>query len=67
MELLRDFEGNPVQAEEEQWDRARVTREQGALKIDPDEARVSCVKQGLQLDLGGIGKGYALEAFDGTL
>jgi len=61
MELIRDLEGNPVESDATQWQSARETRQKGSLKIDPNEARVSCIEPGLQLDLGGIGKGFVLE------
>ncbi|MEO0796724.1 MAG: FAD:protein FMN transferase [Verrucomicrobiota bacterium] len=33
----------------------------GQLMIDPDRPRVHCVEAGRQIDLGGIGKGFALD------
>lgn len=33
----------------------------GRLKIHPDVAAVSCEEEGRQIDLGGIGKGFALD------
>lgn len=36
-------------------------KQQGSLFIDPDEPRVYCIREGIKLDLGGIGKGYALD------
>jgi len=61
MQLLRDLEGNPVKASESDWDLAKLRRQEGQLQLDPSESRISCTQAGLQLDLGGIGKGYALE------
>lgn len=34
---------------------------EGQLMIDPDSPRVHCVEAGREIDLGGIGKGYALD------
>ena len=61
MDLVRDHDGNAVQSTDEHWGKAREARMRGNLKIDPNEPRVSCVEPGLQLDLGGIGKGFVLE------
>ena len=61
MELLRDLKGEPVLATEEEWARAKERRSRGSLQIDPENPRVSCLEAGLQIDLGGIGKGFALE------
>jgi thiamine biosynthesis lipoprotein len=33
-----------------------------SLQLDPDDARVCATKAGVQIDLGGIGKGYAVDA-----
>lgn len=61
MQLLRDAQGNRVEASDADWDQARGLRQQGQLQMHPDLARVTCLQAGLQLDLGGIGKGFALE------
>ncbi len=34
---------------------------EGCLSIDPDRPRVTCLQPGRHLDLGGIGKGFALD------
>ena len=34
---------------------------EGQLMVDPDRPAIHCVKAGLEIDLGGIGKGYALD------
>lgn len=34
---------------------------QGQLEIAPDQPRVTCLQEGRQIDLGGIGKGFALD------
>jgi len=36
-------------------------KQQGSLFIDPDDPRVYCIREGIKLDLGGIGKGFALD------
>ena len=61
MELLRDLKGEPVDATEAEWEQARERRSKGRLQIDPEIPRVSCLEPGLKIDLGGIGKGFALE------
>jgi thiamine biosynthesis lipoprotein len=33
----------------------------GALSIDPDRPAITCIESGREVDLGGIGKGYALD------
>ena len=33
----------------------------GSIAVDPDKAAVICIEAGRELDLGGIGKGYALD------
>lgn len=33
----------------------------GLLAIDPDKPMIHCIEEGRQLDLGGIGKGFALD------
>lgn len=39
----------------------------GCLSLNPDRPEVICVEPGRQLDLGGIGKGYALDRMAYTL
>ncbi|MDY8136146.1 FAD:protein FMN transferase [Aquimarina sp. 2201CG5-10] len=39
----------------------------GSLYIDPETPKVYCVKEGIQIDLGGIGKGYALDQLTSIL
>lgn len=34
---------------------------EGSLQIDPDKPAVHCIEAGREIDLGGIGKGYALD------
>jgi FAD:protein FMN transferase len=57
MPMVRGEQSN----EPASWQRARRMREQGSLILGEDRAAVICVKEGLSLDLGGIGKGFALE------
>jgi thiamine biosynthesis lipoprotein len=47
--------------EDDRWKQAVQKRETGKLILDPDTCIVECELPGLQLDLGGIGKGYALD------
>lgn len=42
------------------WEDAEDTAVAGRLEIDPRRPRVHCREAGRQLDLGGIGKGFAL-------
>lgn len=42
------------------WDLERQLRTNGHLVFDPDHPRVKCDVEGLKVDLGGIGKGFAL-------
>jgi thiamine biosynthesis lipoprotein len=39
----------------------------GALEVDPDENAVTLRANGVRVDLGGIGKGYAVDAMVGVL
>lgn len=34
---------------------------EGSLQIDPDKPAIHCIEPGREIDLGGIGKGYALD------
>ncbi|NER14421.1 hypothetical protein GWK08_13285 [Leptobacterium flavescens] len=36
-------------------------KQQGSIYLDPDEKKIYCIKEGIKIDLGGIGKGYALD------
>ena len=38
-----------------------VPRIEGQLMVDPDRPVIHCVEAGREIDLGGIGKGYALD------
>lgn len=40
---------------------AHKTKANASLYVDPDQPRVYCLKEGMKLDLGAIGKGHALE------
>ncbi|TRX61414.1 hypothetical protein FNH22_04990 [Fulvivirga sp. M361] len=40
--------------------KVREEKENASIYVDPDEPRVYKIKQGMYLDLGGIGKGFAL-------
>lgn len=35
--------------------------DEGSFSIDPEQARITCAAQGREIDLGGIGKGFALD------
>ena len=67
MPLVRDDEGRSIQSGEEEWTFARRRREEGRFIIHEDRPEVSCETEGLVLDLGGIGKGFALEVIDRLL
>jgi thiamine biosynthesis lipoprotein len=49
------------------WEQARMRRQEGCLRLDLEARRILCVRGGLMLDLGGIGKGYALQALSRLL
>ncbi|MEO1053310.1 MAG: FAD:protein FMN transferase [Bacteroidota bacterium] len=36
-------------------------KQQASIYVDPDENRIYCIKPGMKIDLGGIGKGFALD------
>lgn len=42
-------------------EQAQLTKTAGSIYVDPDIPRVYCVHPGKTFDLGGIGKGYALD------
>lgn len=42
-------------------EKAQAEKEQASIFVDPEQPRVYCVKPGMYFDLGGIGKGYALD------
>ena len=42
-------------------DKVQVDKQNARLFVDPDNPMVYCVEPGLYFDLGGIGKGYALD------
>ena len=41
--------------------RGIMPRIEGQLMVDPDRPAIHCVEAGREIDLGGIGKGYALD------
>lgn len=41
--------------------KAQAEKEQASIFVDPEQPRVYCVNPGMYFDLGGIGKGYALD------
>jgi len=42
-------------------DKAIKEKSEATLYVTPDKPEVTCVNEGMKLDLGGIGKGYALD------
>ena len=42
-------------------EKAQEDKHNASLYLDPDQPRFYCIKEGMQFDLGGIGKGYALD------
>ncbi len=52
---LADVEGNP------DWEAAWQEHCQGKISLDPDRHAALCVTPGSKLDLGAIGKGFALD------
>ncbi len=67
MNLIRDPEGNPIQASEEEWTQVQQARQTGSLKLHNNRAAITCEAEGLNLDLGGIGKGYVLDCLSALL
>ncbi len=53
--LLNAFEMNKA------LETAQAEKQAASLYLDPEHPRFYCVKAGMQFDLGGIGKGYALD------
>jgi len=53
--ILNEFEMNKALA------KAQEDKLAASLYLDPDQPRFYCIKAGMQFDLGGIGKGYALD------
>ena len=45
-------------------EKAQKEKNQASLYVDPEQPRVYCVEPGMYFDLGGIGKGYALDKVD---
>lgn len=43
-------------------EKAQTYKEQAQLFLDPEKPMMYCVQPGIQFDLGGIGKGYALDS-----
>ena len=52
---ILDVEGNP------DWEEAWAAHCQGQISLDPEGRTAVCVKHGSLLDLGAIGKGFALD------
>lgn len=52
---LVDVAGNP------DWEKAWQEHSQGQISLDPDRRAALCVTPGSKLDLGAIGKGFALD------
>ena len=52
---LADVEGNP------DWEAAWQEHSQGQISLDPERRAARCVTPGSKLDLGAIGKGFALD------
>ena len=48
-------------------EKAQTSKEKASLFVDPDQPRVYCVNPGMFFDLGGIGKGYALDKIDALM
>ncbi|MEL7423258.1 MAG: FAD:protein FMN transferase [Bacteroidota bacterium] len=42
-------------------EQTQVTKAAASLYLDPEQPRLYCVQAGMRFDLGGIGKGYALD------
>lgn len=36
-------------------------KQKGSLFVDPENPKIYCIEEGIKIDLGGIGKGYALD------
>ncbi|WP_268124908.1 FAD:protein FMN transferase [Roseivirga pacifica] len=45
-------------------EKAQAMKTQASIYVDPEQPRVYCVNPGMYFDLGGIGKGYALDKVD---
>ncbi|MDR1818501.1 MAG: FAD:protein FMN transferase [Puniceicoccales bacterium] len=49
------------------WSAAWEAHRKGEFALDPDSRLVKCVTRGSRLDLGGVGKGYALDKMGALL
>ena len=58
--LLNDYEY------EQAIEQALVEKQEGSLYVNPAEPMVHCFKEGIKIDLGGIGKGFALDYLANT-
>jgi len=61
MKLLRDDAGNSLSSSESDWTSAREAVARARLELHEERAAITCHQEGIELDLGGIGKGYALD------
>lgn len=56
--ILNEFETNKA------LEKAQAEKESASIYVDPEQPRVYCVNPGMYFDLGGIGKGFALDKVD---
>lgn len=63
MDVFRKIKEGLLESSHFDYAIAKVHREKqsSAFFIDPDEAVIHCVRHGMYFDLGGIGKGFALD------
>lgn len=52
---------------QEGWEEELTTLDQGCLVLDEHSPVVECLTEGFRIDLGAIGKGYALDRIQGLL
>ncbi|NVK83073.1 MAG: FAD:protein FMN transferase [Cytophagia bacterium] len=56
--ILNEYETNKA------LEKAQTEKNAASIYVDPEQPRVYCVNPGMYFDLGGIGKGYALDKVD---
>ena len=57
----RNVDGSPREPSEQELDNARQRTGTNLLKLNEDEHTIELLTSGVQVDLGGIGKGYAVD------
>jgi len=67
MAAYRTKEGTPLYPDKVTLDLARERTGNHVYELHPEDLSITCLGEGMSLDLGGVGKGYALDQMAETL